>query len=114
MTAEEREVQVLAIKAQKALMNLTPGLQATVLLPDGINILALQLGCELPKMKALVLELLAGVCFFPPKGHQLFLEALHYYKEKKGEKFRFESIVKPLGVEAVSPSDIDHRVTHVR
>ncbi|KAJ3088468.1 hypothetical protein HK102_008680, partial [Quaeritorhiza haematococci] len=136
LTPHERDCQVQCVRALKAQMNNTYGLQTTMQYEDGINILALSLGCSIMKMKTLALEVMAAVCFVPPNGHALILNAMQYYKEVKKEKFRFQQLVTnlvnpdlELGDEAAaylefqiacmafinavvnSPEDLDHRVT---
>ncbi len=112
MSSEEKEVQIHCIKAEKSLMNLTQGLQATINYPDSIKIIALQLGTEQVRMKTVILEMLGAVCFVPPNGHQLVLEAMQYYKEKKTEKFRFETIMSTLASlqDNYAPADMEYMV----
>ena len=50
------------------MMNNQHGLTGVMETPDGINTLALSLDCDSIRMRTLVLEMLAAICFVPPNG----------------------------------------------
>jgi len=77
-------------------MNNAYGLSVTMEYQDGINIIALALNCDSFRIKILVLEILAAVCFVDEKGFNLVLNAMQYYKETLREPFRFHMLIKAI------------------
>jgi hypothetical protein len=106
LSPEQTDAQHHSIFGLKALMNNSYGLAAMIAFPTGISVLGLSLSCNSYKLKTIVLELLAAICFLPPNGHQLTTDALSHYQKVKREKFRFQSMmvdmkdsdVKTLGI----------------
>ncbi|KAI9142770.1 formin homology 2 domain-containing protein [Paraphysoderma sedebokerense] len=86
------------IRCLKAVMNNSTGLQALLVFKNSINFLSLSYDCENLRMKQVVLELLASLCFVPPNGHELVSDALTYYKDKKKEIYRFDDIMTDFKV----------------
>lgn len=112
------DCQTYLIRSVKALMNNTHGLQSVMDLPGGISTLGLVYASPLIKIQTLVLEVLAAVCFVPPNGHQLVLEAMQAYKNQFKEKYRFETIVQKLVDEDLEAGDdaaayLEHQVRFI-
>ncbi|NWU86856.1 FMNL3 protein, partial [Onychorhynchus coronatus] len=61
--------------------------------PHAVNEIALSLNNKNPRMKALVLELLAAVCLVRG-GHEIILAAFDNFKEVCKEKHRFERLME--------------------
>ncbi|RKP20512.1 FH2-domain-containing protein, partial [Rozella allomycis CSF55] len=91
----QRECQHQMIRILKALMNNSNGLNVMMTTKRAVNILCLCLDCDNLKIKAIVLQLLAAVCFVP-NGHVKVLEGMHEYSLIKKEKTRFMNIVTDL------------------
>lgn len=97
----EKEIQTQTIRAIKALMNNSFGLKASMDKFEIINNLALALLTSDLKIKTLILEVLAALCFCPPNGHRLILDAMQNYKEKKKERHRFSDFMGSLNQKAL-------------
>ncbi|KAI8837101.1 formin homology 2 domain-containing protein [Chytridium lagenaria] len=72
----EKDCQLYSIRAMKAQLNNTFGLQAAINHAEGVRSLAFGL----------------GLCFVPPRGHAMILEALTAVK-KGQERGRFQSLI---------------------
>ncbi|KAJ3386405.1 Dishevelled associated activator of morphogenesis 2 [Lobulomyces angularis] len=91
----ERDCQAHSVRAIKAMMNNSIGLQAMLTINDAINILAMGLTSSIIKVKTSTLEMMAAVCFVP-NGHKLILIAMEALKEIKKETFRFSKLMESL------------------
>ncbi|KAI8801981.1 formin homology 2 domain-containing protein [Cladochytrium replicatum] len=101
-TIDERDCLTQFIRALKATLNSSFGLQTILETPSGIRILALGLGCSHIKTRTMTLEVLAAVCFVPPNGHGLILDAMEYFRTVKHEEYRFQGIMELLKVDLSS------------
>lgn len=93
---DERELQHQYIRCFRTIMNNAIGLTAVMKSSDGVSILTLGYDCKSVKMKAKLIEILGAVCLVLPNGHDLVVEAFTDFQIKKGEKFRFETLVNDL------------------
>jgi hypothetical protein len=100
LTQADRDCQLQCVKAIKAQINNNFGLQFFVNHSDAIKTLALVLRCESLRIKILTSELLAAICFVPPKGHYKVMEALENLKSQRNNnlstKHRFQCLLTPL------------------
>ncbi|KAJ3217043.1 Dishevelled associated activator of morphogenesis 2 [Dinochytrium kinnereticum] len=94
-TQVDKDCQLYSIRAMKAQLNNTFGLQAAINHPEGVRSLALGLGCPSLRIQTLTIEVLAAVCFVPPRGHALILDALENVKKGNGIN-RFQNLVDIL------------------
>ncbi|XP_030366305.1 formin-like protein 3 isoform X5 [Strigops habroptila] len=76
----------------RAIMNYQYGFNLVMSHPHAVNEIALSLNNKNPRMKALVLELLAAVCLVRG-GHEIILAAFDNFKEVCKEKHRFERLM---------------------
>jgi dishevelled associated activator of morphogenesis len=79
----------------KAIMNNPVGLTAVLKRNDGISIITLCLDCDSIKVRPVVLQLLAAVCFVP-RAFKSVLEGLDNYTRVKKDKCRFYSIINDM------------------
>ncbi|XP_064590854.1 formin-like protein 3 isoform X4 [Zonotrichia leucophrys gambelii] len=77
----------------RAIMNYQYGFNLVMSHPHAVNEIALSLNNKNPRMKALVLELLAAVCLVRG-GHEIILAAFDNFKEVCKEKHRFERLME--------------------
>lgn len=106
---DDRDTLYHLTRSLRALMNNTHGLQSTLTHPDGIPTLTLLLytwpTLSIWKNKTIVLDLLSAVCFVPPDGHLVILEALQGWRDLKRVGRRMEVLCGGLrqreGVEEV-------------
>ncbi|XP_030366301.1 formin-like protein 3 isoform X1 [Strigops habroptila] len=82
----------LCIMCLRAIMNYQYGFNLVMSHPHAVNEIALSLNNKNPRMKALVLELLAAVCLVRG-GHEIILAAFDNFKEVCKEKHRFERLM---------------------
>ncbi|KAJ3097871.1 hypothetical protein HDU97_004491 [Phlyctochytrium planicorne] len=109
-TQIERDCQLYCVRAMKAQLNNTFGLQATIGHPEGVRSLALGLGCQSLRIQTLTVEVLAAVCFVPPQGHTLILDALEAVK--KAGTSRFQGLVDILnGEKEVSAQYLEYQIS---
>ncbi|KAJ3108390.1 Dishevelled associated activator of morphogenesis 2 [Phlyctochytrium bullatum] len=94
VTPAEKDCQLYCVRAMKAQLNNTTGLQAAISHPEGVRSLGLGLTCTSLRIQTLTVEVLAAVCFVPPRGHSLILDALE--SVKKTGASRFQSLVQIL------------------
>jgi hypothetical protein len=87
-------------------MNNSDGLDAMMKLPTSISTFSLLMDCGNLKMKAVLLQVLAAVCFVPPNGHNLVLDAFTNYFVVKKEKARFITLVNDL-----KEDDVEYNVS---
>ncbi|XP_064257155.1 formin-like protein 3 isoform X3 [Passer domesticus] len=83
----------LCIMCLRAIMNYQYGFNLVMSHPHAVNEIALSLNNKNPRMKALVLELLAAVCLVRG-GHEIILAAFDNFKEVCKEKHRFERLME--------------------
>ncbi|XP_053532367.1 formin-like protein 1 isoform X2 [Ictalurus punctatus] len=82
----------LCIMCLRAIMNYQSGFNQVMSHPNCVNEITLSLNTNNARTKALVLELLAAVCFVRG-GHDIILAAFNNFKEVCGEKSRFEKLM---------------------
>ncbi|GAA6108584.1 formin-like protein 1 isoform X5 [Tachysurus ichikawai] len=82
----------LCIMCLRAIMNYQSGFNQVMSHPNCVNEITLSLNNNNARTKALVLELLAAVCFVRG-GHNIILSAFNNFKEVCGEKSRFEKLM---------------------
>ncbi|XP_047667238.1 formin-like protein 1 isoform X2 [Tachysurus fulvidraco] len=82
----------LCIMCLRAIMNYQSGFNQVMSHPNCVNEITLSLNNNNARTKALVLELLAAVCFVRG-GHDIILSAFNNFKEVCGEKSRFEKLM---------------------
>ncbi|XP_041328505.1 formin-like protein 3, partial [Pyrgilauda ruficollis] len=82
----------LCIMCLRAIMNYQYGFNLVMSHPHAVNEIALSLNNKNPRMKALVLELLAAVCLVRG-GHEIILAAFDNFKEVQGEWEQGSSLV---------------------
>lgn len=113
-TPFDNEILSHLIRAMKAVMNNTVGLDAMIRMPDGVATFGLSYGIPVMKMKIIVLEILAAISLVSSQGHQRVLEAMQIYKQQTSETQRFETIVKLLRYTETEPEDpavvLEHQV----
>ncbi|KAJ3316974.1 hypothetical protein HDU76_001433 [Blyttiomyces sp. JEL0837] len=83
----ERDCQLQCVRAVRAQLNNTHGLEAMLDHPEGIKILCQALGLDSLKIRTLTVEMLAAVCFVPPKGHELVLKAFESFGKEDGKVY---------------------------
>lgn len=106
LSPEQKKVQIQYIRCFATIMNNSVGLKALLETQDGIAILALGLSTDSILVKAKLLELFGAICYIPPNGHSLILEALEYYRRVRSETSRFRDIINDLRLD-----ELDHQVT---
>ncbi|KAJ9577726.1 hypothetical protein L9F63_005719 [Diploptera punctata] len=89
-------MQVQCIACLRAVMNFEAGLYYVVGHHEYTRQLAHNLLSHNPTLKLQVYELLCAVSLASPRGHELALDALDYFKEYHGLRYRFEVMVKEL------------------
>jgi len=72
-----------------------------------ITALVLSIPSASLKMKTLLLELLAAVCFVPPDGLQLVLAGFSAFQSRRNERFRFETFLTALR----TAGNVDFQIT---
>ncbi|KAF5903969.1 formin-like protein 1, partial [Clarias magur] len=82
----------LCIMCLRAIMNYQSGFNQVMSHPNCVNEITLSLNNNNHRTKALVLELLAAVCFVQG-GHEIILAAFNNFKEVCAEKSRFEKLM---------------------
>ncbi|NXK97643.1 FMNL3 protein, partial [Formicarius rufipectus] len=89
------DTDVTAVTAADAVPAPSPqyGFNLVMSHPHAVNEIALSLNNKNPRMKALVLELLAAVCLVRG-GHEIILAAFDNFKEVCKEKHRFERLME--------------------
>ncbi|KAI8903193.1 hypothetical protein EDD86DRAFT_250600 [Gorgonomyces haynaldii] len=90
----ERDAQNSAVRAMKALMSNTVGLQATMAHPEGVKSLVLALYSQALKTRTMSIEMLAAVCLLPD-GHEKVIKALDTVTHAHSES-RFKRLVNDL------------------
>ncbi|KAJ3031043.1 Diaphanous [Rhizophlyctis rosea] len=111
-TKDDREALYQTTRSLRALMNNTHGLTSFLTSADGVHTLTLLLyiwtsledSTRVWKNKTMALDLLSAVCFVPPDGHLKILESLQDWRDKRGEKRRFDVLVRGLRLEDI-PED---------
>ncbi len=101
----DRDCHATCVRAVKALINNTMGLNALLQNKFGVDSLVASLKNPLFRTKTGILEVLAAICLIPPMGHNLVLNALQTFKERNKEKFRFETLVGSLVDENLERED---------
>ncbi|XP_062848781.1 formin-like protein 1 [Trichomycterus rosablanca] len=89
----QRDHLHLCIMCLRAIMNYQSGFTQVMSHPNCVNQITLSLSNNSARTKALVLELLAAVCFVRG-GHDIILSAFNNFKEVCGEKSRFEKLME--------------------
>ncbi|KAJ3128921.1 Protein diaphanous 1 [Irineochytrium annulatum] len=90
----DRECQHYCVRAIRAALNNTFGLSATIDHPRGIPVLALALTSAFTlRIRTTAIEVLAAVCFVPPKGHDMILRALEATAIEASRGGRFQILV---------------------
>jgi len=107
MTQNDLEIQSKAMLCMKALMNNSVSLSAVLEDDRSIPALVNCLSSATVKVKTIILELLAAVCFVPPDGLHLVLMGFTDFKEFKREQFRFQTLLGSLR----NHSNIDYQVS---
>ncbi|XP_030626141.1 formin-like protein 1 [Chanos chanos] len=92
-TVGQKDDLHLCIMCLRAIMNYQHGFNQVMSHPSCVNEITLSLNNRNPRTKALVLELLAAVCFVRG-GHDIILSAFNNFKEVCGEKHRFEKLME--------------------
>ena len=95
LTPYESDVQHQLVKSIKALMNTGIGLQAILIESDSIRTIYLNFDNRRLKTKGTILEIMAAVCLLPD-GLEAVLDSLEFYKGHKGERFKFEPILRTM------------------
>ncbi|KNE62292.1 hypothetical protein AMAG_18842 [Allomyces macrogynus ATCC 38327] len=91
-------MEELLIRCIRAIMNNKPGLAAVLESVDNLLVISLALRSANLRVKALVLEIFAALCFIPG-GHRAVLEAMGQLKDALGHRYRFTVVVACLLME---------------
>ncbi|KAI9183600.1 hypothetical protein H9P43_004518 [Blastocladiella emersonii ATCC 22665] len=86
-TSIENEV----VRCLKGLLNVKPGMQAAMAMPDVIESLCLSLDSDNLNTRKLVADVLTAFCYLArPRGHQMVLRGLDFLNAHRGATRRFE------------------------